>query len=100
MLGQQAAQAGPDDALIAVSFKPYAPEVVEIVAQRAAAGVPVVAITDSALSPIGRDATLSFEIQEPGDQGFQTLVAPILLAQVLVVGLGRRLAVPTSEPIQ
>lgn len=100
LIGQQAAQAGPDDALIAVSFKPYAPEVVEIVAQRAAAGVPVVAITDSALSPIARDATLSFEIQEPGDQGFQTLVAPILLAQVLVVGLGRRLAVPTSEPIQ
>ena len=100
LIGQQAAQAGPDDALLAVSFKPYAPEVVEIVAQRAAAGVPVVAITDSALSPIARDATLSFEILEPGDQGFQTLVAPILLAQVLVVGLGRRLAVPTSEPIQ
>ncbi len=100
LIEQQAAQAGPDDALISISFKPYAPEVIEIVAQRAAAGVPVIAITDSALSPIARDATLSFEIQEPGDQGFQTLVAPILLAQVLVVGLGRRLAVPTSEPIQ
>ena len=100
LLAQQAAQAGPADAMIAVSFKPYAPEVAEIVAQRAAAGVPVIAITDSALSPIARDATLSFEIQEPGEQGFRTLVAPILLAQVLVVGLGRRLSRQLSEPIQ
>ena len=74
--------------------------VVETVTRCAQLGVPVLAMTDSALSPIARDATLSFEIQEPGDQGFRTLVAPILLAQVLVVGLGRRLALPTSEPIQ
>ena len=100
MLAQQAASAGLGDALVAVSFKPYAPEVAEIVAERAAAGVPVIAITDSALSPIARDAILSFEIQEPGDQGFRTLVAPILLAQVLVVGLGRRLDKPIPEPIR
>ena len=100
LLAQQAASAGPGDALVAVSFKPYAPEVAEIVAERAAAGVPVIAITDSALSPIARDAILSFEIQEPGDPGFRTRVAPILLAQVLVVGLGRRLDKPIPEPIR
>ncbi len=92
LLRQQAALAGPEDVLIAASFRPYAPEVVEIVAERRAAGIPVVAITDSALSPIAREASLSFELQEPEDQGFRTLVAPMLLAQVLVVGLGHRLA--------
>ena len=92
LLRQQAALAGPEDVIVASSFKPYAPEVVEIVAERRAAGVPVIAMTDSALSPIAREASLSFELQEPEDHAFRTLVAPILLAQVLVVGLGHRLA--------
>ena len=83
--------------MVAASFKPYAPEVVEIVAERRAAGLPVIALTDSALSPIAREASLSFELQEPEDHAFRTLVAPILLAQVLVVGLGHRLADSASR---
>ena len=92
LLRQQAALAGPEDVMVAASFRPYALEVVEIVAERRAAGIPVIALTDSALSPIAREASLSFELQEPEGHAFRTLVAPILLAQVLVVSLGHRLA--------
>lgn len=76
------------DALVAISFSPYAPQVGEIVADRAAAGTPVVAITDSALSPLARLATLTFEIRNQEERPFRSLVGPICLAQTLVVGLG------------
>ena len=89
LLNHQAMLATPEDVIIAVSFKPYSPSVVEIVTERSEAGVPVVAITDSAVSPIALEADLSFEIQEDQRFGFRTLVAPMCLAQALVVMLGQ-----------
>ena len=75
----------------AVSFRSYSPDVVECVAERATAGVPVIAITDSPLSPLAAKATVCFEIADPEKPAFRSLVGPLCLAQSLVVSLGERL---------
>ncbi len=92
LLTQQASQATPEDVIVAVSFRPYSPSVVEIVTQRSKSGVPIISITDSALSPLAMESAVSFETHEHGDSGFRTLVAPMCLAQTLVVSLGHHLA--------
>ncbi len=92
LLTQQASLATPEDAIVAVSFRPYSPSVVEIVTERSESGVPIISITDSALSPLALESAVSFETHEHEDSGFRTLVAPMCLAQTLVVSLGHHLA--------
>jgi DNA-binding MurR/RpiR family transcriptional regulator len=92
MLNQQAAQATPEDAIIAVSFRPYSSSVVGVVTDRFEAGVPIISITDSSLSPLALECSVFFETFEREDSGFRTLMAPMCLAQTLVVSLGHYLA--------
>lgn len=79
------------DALVAVSFKDYAPEVVAAAKSCAARKVPVIAITDSPLSPVARAASVAFIAADDVDQPFRSLVAPICLAQTLIVAYGQHL---------
>lgn len=81
------------DALVAISFKDYSPDVVEIASELAEKDVPVIVITDNPLGPFARLAKVSFEIGELRARPFRSLVAPICLAQSLVVALGHKLAV-------
>jgi DNA-binding MurR/RpiR family transcriptional regulator len=81
----------PSDALIVVSFRFYATEVVDIAAAAAAAGVPVVAISDSTLSPLAKSATVLFPVPEPEYTFARSLAAPMCLAQGLMLGLAARL---------
>lgn len=76
------------DALLAISFKPYTPEVVEVAQACHGRGVPVVSITDNALSPLARCSAVSFQIEEKTSRPFRMLVAPMCLAQALVVSIG------------
>lgn len=92
LLEHQASLAMPSDALVAVSFRPYAPSVADVVRDRAQSGVPIIAITDSALSPLANNAAVSFEIKEYEERGFRSLVAPMCLAQSIVVSLGHHIA--------
>lgn len=96
MIESQMGRCGPGDAVVAVSFSPYAPEVVDMVDNVMAVGVPVVAITDSPLSPLSRLSTVSFDIFE-GETAFRSLVAPMCLAQVLVVVLGQAIQADRAE---
>lgn len=85
----------PDDILIAISFRDYSPDIVSVVDIAIKRGVPLIAITDSPLSPIAAPAKVSFEIRSATeDRPFRSLVAPMALAQALVVALGHHL---TSE---
>jgi DNA-binding MurR/RpiR family transcriptional regulator len=86
-----------DDVLIATSFHSYSPDVVEAAASAQRAGVKVIAITDSALSPLKASATVCFEIGVVSDQAFRSLVGPLCLAQALVVTTGQRLAETTRK---
>lgn len=90
LLHEEARAAGKDDVLVAVSFKEYSPDVVAIVDDATARGVRVVALTDSPLSPIARAAAVAFEVDQSPALPFRSLVAPMCLAQSLVVALGHQ----------
>jgi DNA-binding MurR/RpiR family transcriptional regulator len=92
MLREPARLIGPKDALLVVSFKNYTPEVIEVAQACHARKVPVVAITDNALSPLVQPAKVSFQIEEKTSRPFRMLVAPMCLAQALVVSLGEHLS--------
>ncbi len=91
-LRQQAAMVRKSDATIAVSFPPYSPQVAEIVAEQHSRGVPTVAMSDSPVSPVALEADIVFPIKLQSERPFRSLVAPMCLAQTLVVALGYRLA--------
>jgi DNA-binding MurR/RpiR family transcriptional regulator len=92
MLREPARLISARDALLVVSFKNYTPEVIEVAQACRARKVPVVAITDNALSPLARAATVCFQIEERSSRPFRMLVAPMCLAQALVVALGEQLS--------
>lgn len=79
------------DLLVAVSFKPYAPETLAVVASAAERGVPVLAVTDGPFSPLVPLAKVSFEVEEAQVQGIRSLTASMCLAASLVIALGQRL---------
>ena len=82
--------ATPKDAALAVSFTPYASETVALVAQAARAHVPVIAVTDSAFSPLARDAEIWFEVAEANFEGFRSLAATLALAMTLTVAVAEK----------
>jgi DNA-binding MurR/RpiR family transcriptional regulator len=73
---------GPRDVLVAIAFRHYAKEVVAIV-EAAATGAPVIAITDSQLSPLAKDAKVLFTIPEDEYSFSRSLAAPMCLVQCL-----------------
>lgn len=87
MLGEQLRLLDPQDVLIAISFHPYAPETANAVAQTVARNIDIIAITDSAVSPIAQQASVCFKIKDAEVRGFRSLTASMCLAQTLVVSL-------------
>ena len=79
--------AGSQDAAIAVSFSPYASATVDHARQLAGQGVPIVAITDSAFSPLAEYAKVWFEVAEADFSGFRSLSATMALAMALTVSV-------------
>jgi DNA-binding MurR/RpiR family transcriptional regulator len=75
------------DALIAVSFRFYANEVVNIVEEIGQMNVPIIAITDSTLSPLAKTARVLFPVPEHDHAFSRSLAAPICLAQALAVAV-------------
>ena len=86
---QQARAIAPGDAVLAVSFAPYAPETVGVVRDASDRGVPIVAITDAPLSPLVPVASVCFEVEDAAVTGFRSLTATMCLAVSLVVALGQ-----------
>ena len=89
---------GPRDLLVAVSFRFYASEVVTIAEECAARGAPVVAISDTTLSPLARMASVLFAVPEHDYTFSRSLAAPMCLAQALTVGLAARLQEDRVSP--
>jgi DNA-binding MurR/RpiR family transcriptional regulator len=75
------------DAAIVVSFSPYAGATLDHAAALTEAGVPVVAITDSAFSPLAQSAFQWFELAEADFSGFRSLAATMALAMSLAVAV-------------
>jgi DNA-binding MurR/RpiR family transcriptional regulator len=87
---EQLAGASRRDALVAISFAPYTPATVELAAAAASRKVPVISITDSALSPLSPSAAIQFEVVEADYAGFRSMAATFSLAMALVVAAGAR----------
>jgi DNA-binding MurR/RpiR family transcriptional regulator len=82
--------AGPGDAGFAVSFTPYASESAAQARTLAANGVPLVALTDSALSPLAEHADIWFELVEADHAGFRSLSASMAFAMALTVSVAEK----------
>ncbi len=76
------------DIALAVSFSPYAAETIDEARALSERKVPVIAITDSAFSPLVQFATIWFEVAEADFGGFRTLSATMALSMTLAVGIG------------
>lgn len=88
MLGQQAARMRDNDVLFAVSFQPYAEETADIIQRATEAGTPVIALTDSPLSPVAEHAAVCLEIHDAELHNFRSLAASMCVAQALTVSVG------------
>jgi DNA-binding MurR/RpiR family transcriptional regulator len=89
---------GPDDVLFAVSFRFYATEVVNIVEETALAGLPIVAISDSTLSPLAKSASVLFAVPEHDYTFSRSLAAPMCLAQALALAVAARVQKEGDSP--
>ena len=92
MLGEFVRGIAPGDVLIAISTRNYSPDVVDAAAACHQRGIAVIAITDSALSPLKPSARVSFELGDDSAQQFRSLVGQVCLSQALVVATGHHLA--------
>lgn len=92
MLRENLQAIAPGDVLLVASFRNYSPEVVEAAEECARRGVAVVAVTDGPLSPLKAPAKVCFELAEDSSKPFRSLVAPLCLAQALVMATGHQLA--------
>jgi DNA-binding MurR/RpiR family transcriptional regulator len=88
----------PTDMLFVVSFRFYATEVVNVAEETAKRGVPIIAITDSSLSPFAKMAKILFAVPEHEYTFSRSLAAPMCLAQALCVALASRLQRNSSDP--
>ena len=82
----------PGDILVAVSFPRYSDETAQAVEAATLNRVPVVAITNSPVAPIARQAELVFEADQDEATGFRSLASAIALAQILAVSYGEAIA--------
>ncbi len=87
---EQAAIAREGDVVVAVSCAPYTPATVAMAAEAHGKGIPVIAITDSALSPLAQHCSLWLEVEEADYGAFRSMSATFALAMTLAVGTAEK----------
>lgn len=87
MYTEQLSLVEPKDVVVAVSFSPYAREVVELVELGAQRKARQITITDSQVSPLASFSDVCFVVREAQVEGFRSQVASLCLAQSLSVSL-------------
>ncbi|MBB3190295.1 MurR/RpiR family transcriptional regulator [Halomonas cerina] len=90
MYGEQVRAIGSRDALLVVSFSPYAQESRDVADEASKRGIPLVVITDSNLSPLARQADVSLVVHEAEVKSFRGLTSSLCLTQTLAIALGVR----------
>ncbi len=73
------------DLLVAISFSPYSPEATHIVDEAVGQELPIIAISDSVISPIAQQAQLVLQVRETEIRGFRSLSASMCLVQTLAI---------------
>lgn len=97
ILTDRLADLRPDDLLVVVSQAPYTRAVVEAAQEASARGVPVLALTDSPLSPLARAAgqVLVFEADSPAF--FHSMTGAQALAETLMDAVARQGGEPVAK---
>jgi DNA-binding MurR/RpiR family transcriptional regulator len=90
LAAEQIAAATKKDAVVAVSFTPYASESVALAHAASARHVPMVAVTDSPFSPLAQIADIWFEVVEANFEGFRSMAATLSLAMTLTVAVAEK----------
>lgn len=91
MLRESLRSIAPGDVLIVASFRNYSPEVIDAAIWASKLDAHVIAITDGPLSPLQAPAKVCLELADDSSKPFRSLVAPLCLAQALVVSIGHQL---------
>jgi len=79
------------DAMLAVSFTPYASETVALATAARGNGARIVSITDSLFSPLAPLSDVWLEVVEANFEGFRSMAATMALAMTLTVAVaGKR----------
>jgi DNA-binding MurR/RpiR family transcriptional regulator len=91
---------GKGDVLIAVAFRHYAKEVVAIAELAVKQSVPLVAITDSQLSPLAKGAEVLFTIPEEEYTFSRSLAAPMCLVQTIATATAARLHPKNAKDVR
>ena len=92
LAAEQLTFATPKDAVLAISFTPYASETITLARAAAQRQVPVISITDSPFSPLAQAAGQWIEISEANFEGFRSMAATLTLAMTLTVAVAERRA--------
>ena len=77
-------QATTDDVLLVISVEPYAASTVALVQEATQRGIPVVAITDSVMSPVGRLAKAAIPVQKISPSFFDAIAPAFVVGEILV----------------
>lgn len=91
------AGAGPDDILVVIDLSRYDRALVEATGRARARGVPVLAVTDSALSPMAASAAVAFTFGDQGAGPFDSHVGALALFNALIAALADRLRAHATE---
>lgn len=88
VLSEQLLRAGSEDAVIGISFPRYSRMTVDALAYAREKGADVIAITDSALSPLVAQSDCTLYAESDTASFVDSLVAPMSLINALVVAVG------------
>lgn len=91
---------GKGDVLVAIAFRHYAKEVVAIAEHAVSERVPVIAITDSQLSPLAKGATVLFTIPEDEYTFSRSLAAPMCLVQTIATATAASLHPKSAQNVR
>jgi DNA-binding MurR/RpiR family transcriptional regulator len=80
-----------NDAVIVISFYPYADETQHTVDNAVTRGNPVIVFTDSPLSPLAQQATVCFVVKEAEVHSFRSITSTMCLVQSLAISLVHQL---------
>jgi len=87
MFKEQLSMIGPNDAVLSISFSPYAQETVTLAEAASQAGAKQIVITDSQISPLATFSDVCFVVNEGKVDAFRSQSASLCLVQSLAVAL-------------
>jgi DNA-binding MurR/RpiR family transcriptional regulator len=90
MLIDELGAIGPKDVLVVISYEPYALNAVKAVRYAADAGARVVALTDSAVSPVAGPASHLFIVPTASTSFYQSMIPTIALLEALICFLAAK----------